>query len=148
MYDITDDMMEVLKNKNLLEIYSCLDKDMLRSSFWQEFKVELARKTIKVEKNNYNIECNLNFNKFSLVLNNRKIMIDISGVNNSYLLLSDALKNPRLETHDEHINITHNQFIEFHLRIGSLYTRVVVLSHDEIKTLQQLVKNPELVNFI
>lgn len=153
MNEISDEMMKVFKNKNLLEIYGCLDDEMFNLSFWQNFKSVLQKRTIKVKNvnSNYNPECKIDCDYFSLVLNKTKIVFHLYEINNGYLSLADVRKNPYLKTNEEHIVIdfNHISLVKFILRTNNGFrTDTINLTKDEIKTLQQLTKNPELINFL
>lgn len=153
MIKISDEMMKVFKNKNLLEIYGCLDEDMFNLSFWENFKSDLQKRTIKVENVNfnYNPECKIDCDDFCFVLNKTKIVFHLYEIRNGYLRLADVRKNPYIKTNEEHIVIDFNNItlVKFILRTNKGFgTDTINLTEDEIKILQQLTKNPELINFL
>lgn len=155
MNKISDEMMKVFKNKNLLEIYGSLHEEMFNLSFWKNFILDIQKRIVKLEniRANYSPECEVKSDLFYLVLNNKKIAFDVRQIEYGYLLLADARKNPYVKTNDELIIIDYasdvDDLVKFVLRTNNGFGKEsILLSKGQIKILQQLNKNPELINFL
>lgn len=155
MISIDNHILQVVQNKDLLEIYSCLQPEMFDDKFWFKLQKTLQDQTFTI--NNVGeinqIKCKVNSTKFELVLKNKHIMFDLQDIKYGYLYLSNSKINPNLGEYEENIyisNINCKCMVRFSIKCNTVpnQLRPFWLSSQDIEIAQKLLKNPELLYFI